>query len=188
MTLLNFVFPILFLLVIAFSIWGAFERSRFTRFEGDLKRGLMIWADPLPWETRQFLEAMVEPIQTERGFIRKEGRQVLIAPQQAARSLFRRGDRWVYIIYINLSDPNSQLELRMPWSTLISMVILAPIILATFFIGFYSTFIKQGFQFSLICLLPALVPLVFVGATLINHYRERRRLLDILHKAVNQVL
>jgi hypothetical protein len=187
LNLLNFILPILFLLVIAFSIWGAFERSCFTRFEGSLKRGIMIWADPLPWETRQFLETMVEPIYTEQGFIRKEGREVLVAPQKTAWSLFRRRDQWVYTLYINLSDPHSQLELRMPWSTLISMIILVPIILATFLIGFYSSFIKQGFQFSLFCLLPALVPLIFVAATLINHYRERRRLLDMLHNAVNKI-
>jgi hypothetical protein len=75
---LSYFVPFFILFFSVFMMWNLFEHSRFTRFEGNLKRGVKIWVEPLPWETHQWLEMMPADFQDKQGFIRKEGREVLI--------------------------------------------------------------------------------------------------------------
>lgn len=184
MNLLTSFFPLFFVAVLGLALWSLYEQSRFTRTEGNTKRGVMVWAEPISWETRDFLETLPPITRYNNGFIRKQGREVLIAEERSFWQTFLvRRRQWAYVGYVNLSAPDRRLEFRMPVSTLASLVIVIPIILIISF-GFFPIFFRDGFQFSPFCLFPIIFLAIFVGSILFNHYRERRRLLDILNQAM----
>ena len=184
MDLLGFLFLFYAFAVIVVILWSSYDQRRFTRFEGNIKRGMMIWSDPLPWETRQFLESMSTPIRYDQSFIREEGREILISEEESKWSLFSWRTKWVYVAYINLNSPESRIEFRMPWSSLISMVLQVLFVGILFsgspfgHISIFSLARIGCFLLIFLAILAVLIP--------INHYRERKRLLDILNQAMGQ--
>ncbi len=175
-----YLFPLLILLMVGLSLWSLVDRQRFTRFEGDLKRGLMVWTEPLTWDMRQFLEMMPPSLRLGDGFIRKEYTEVLVSKEQSFwNSLFTgRREYLRYVAYINLSAPESRIELRLPYSTLAMLVVNF-----MFFLIFFSF---MAFYVSLplfVWLFPLLFLAIFVGSIIFNHRRERTYLLKLLNQA-----
>jgi hypothetical protein len=187
MELFGIFFPFFFILIFAFAIWNWLEQSRFTRFDGNLKRGVMIWADSLSWETRQWLEAIPATFQNQQGFIRKEGREILIVTAEPRLwGIFSRRRRWPYIAYANLAEAESRIEFRLPWSILASLVILTPLVFTFFLVNFFRVFFRNGFELAWSCFFPAIFLVIMFASILYNHHRERKRLLDFLKRATEQ--
>lgn len=175
-----YLFPLLIVFIIGLSLWSLYDRQRFTRFEGSLKRGFMIWTEPLTWDMRQFLETMPPSMRLGEGFIRKEYTEVLAAREQGFWSSLFAGRREYlrYVAYINLSAPESRIELRLPYSTLAMMVVNF-----MYFLLFFS-FMAFSFELPLfIWLFPLLFLAIFIGSIMFNHHRERKYLLTLLNQA-----
>lgn len=175
-----YLFPLLIVFIIGSSLWSLYDRQRFTRFDGSLKRGFMIWTEPLTWDMRQFLETMPPSLRLGEGFIRKEYTEVLVSREQGFwNSLFTgRREYLRYVAYINLSAPESRIELRLPYSTLVMMAIN--------FIYFLLFFSFMAFSFELplfVWLFPLLFLAIFLGSIMFNHHRERKYLLTLLNQA-----
>lgn len=175
-----YLFPLLILFIIALSLWSLYDRQRFTRFEGDLKRGLMIWAEPLTWDMRQFLETMPPSLRLGDGFIRKEYTEILVSRERGFWSSFFTGRREYlrYVAYINLSAPESRIELRLPYSTLVMMIV------NFLYIVLFFSFTAFSFDLPLfIWLFPLIFMAIFLGSIIFNHNRERKYLLTLLNQA-----
>jgi hypothetical protein len=183
----NFPFPffILLLLLVSliFSVWNLAERRTFLRFEGNLKRGVMIWTDPLAGEMRQWLETMPADFRDKQGFMRKEGREVLVVVENRPLwGIVNRRRQWPYIGYINLAEPQSQLEFRILWSNLFLWLVLIPSLFVAFFVTFAYPYLRHGFELVLPCFFPFIVLIFLVGSIWFNHYQERKRLLAFLNR------
>lgn len=173
---------------LALSLWSLYEQQRFNRFEGNIRRGVRVWAEPLTWETRQFLETLGDSVRDGRWFVRKEGHEVLIGEERNIWSSFwSRRNALRYVGYINLSAPESRIELRAPLSSLVAS--LFGLVTAFVVIWFFFTFtglVSDG-RFSLfsifLWLFPLFILVTFGISTVINHQLERRRLLGILSRA-----
>ena len=177
-------FPCFFVAMLGLIGWSFYEQSRFTRVEGDIKRGLMVWAEPLSWETRQALEALLGTTTYNDGFIRKEGSEVLVAARRSFwQAFFSRRNRLTYVGYVDLRLPQPQLEWRVAWSTLVSLVVGMAFLLVILF-SFFLIPLQKGFQLSFECVFPLIFLAIFVGSIWFNHYRERKRLWDILNRAM----
>jgi hypothetical protein len=171
-------------LVIVLAICFVFDQRRLTRPEGNLKRGVMIWAETLSWETRQALETLPPGItQRNNGFVRKEGSEVLISAQQSFWQAFlSRRDRLNYIGYVDLRSPEIRLELRVAWSMLVSVVVSFGFILILFSIP-----LQKGSLLSVECVFSPIFLVIFIGAYWFNYYRERKLLLDILNQVTGKI-
>ncbi len=174
-------FPVFIITIIGLGFWSLYELTRFTRPDGKVKRGIKVWSEPISWETCRFLETLPPITRYERGFILIEGREVLIAEERSFWQFGRRRRQLPYVAYVNLSEPENRIEFRMPGSTLASLLVTLLFFLI-FFANFF-TFFRNGFQVS-ICLFPAIFLAIFIGSVVFNHYRERKRLLDILDQAM----
>ena len=93
----------------------AVEATRFIQYDGRMKRGLKIGADPLPSEMEYSLRHLSNDItdHVTVAFIKKRGAAVLIQPVPRLRY---RG-LW-YVGYIDLSAEQPRIEYRAPISTL----------------------------------------------------------------------
>ena len=170
------------------SLWGLVEQQRFNRFEGNIRRGVRLWAEPLAWETRQFLETLAGSVRDERWFVRKEGSEVLVGEERGFWSSFwARRNALRYVGYINLSSPESRIELRAPLSSLVSSLfgLAAAFFVIWYFFTFTGLLTSDGFSlFSvLLWLFPLFILVTFAISTIISHQLERRRLLGILNQA-----
>jgi hypothetical protein len=185
MDTLSSIFPYLIILLILLSLWGLYDRYRFTHFEGNLKRGVMIWAEPLTWQTRQFLDSLPSSLQGEQSFIRKEYNEALIVEKRLSQtSIFSRRRNYLpCVAYVNLSAPESQIELRTSFFTLVSLTLNL-----TFFFIFFANFFSSGFPLSTpaIWILPVIFLSIFIGSLLFEFYRARRRLLNFLDQMMSQ--
>lgn len=181
-TLFPLLFPAIFFLFIPLAIWSWVEQSRFSRFEGPLKRGVTIWAESLSWETRNFLESLFESQRYGNGFIRVEGRELLIGEERSMWASMSRRNQMPYVGYVSLSAPESRLEFRTPISTLISTA-LSFLIFLFILVGFTGVFSGSGISlFGFI--LPLVFLLIFAGSLWFNHRRRRGRVLEILDQAM----
>lgn len=186
MGLFNYFAPFFILFVLILTGWNFLDQSRFTRFEGNLKRGFMVGADPLSWETRQWLETLPPHFRSQRGFMRKEGREVLIvAKEPPLWGIFNRRRQWPYIAYINLAGPESQLEFRTPWSILAIWLGLIPG-LFLFLLGDFQRIFFRNVELAWPCVFPFIFFAFLVGSIWLYHSRERKRLLDFLNWAISQ--
>lgn len=177
-------FPYLIFLVIMLNLWILYDRYQFTRFEGNLKRGLMIGAIPLSWETRQFLDSLPSVLQIEQSFIRKEYNEVLIVEKLSfLESLFSRRSNVPCIAYVNLSDPNSRIEYRTSLSALVSLILGL-----TLFFTLAAVFFSMGLPISspVFWILAVIFPFLAIGSFLFEIYRAHRRLLKFLERAMSQ--
>jgi hypothetical protein len=177
-------------LIIGLTVWSLYDQHRFRSFEGDIKRGVMIWVEPISWEIRQFFENLSEPIRSDQNFIRKNGREVLImAREKPLWGIFsRRRNQWPYIGYVNLSSPDSGIELRVPWSSLIGVIFSTTILLLILFVWtIYGVFGNRSFfPISLFDFFPLIILVIFIISMWSNHNRERKRLLEFLKWAMEQ--
>jgi hypothetical protein len=108
---------------------------------------------------------------------------LIVAKRSFWQSFFSRR-QWTYVGYIDLSWPETRLELRLAWSTLISLVIGIAFMLVVLF-GFFSFSSKDDFNLSpALCIFPVFILVILVGSLWFNHYRERKRLLDILNRVM----
>ena len=183
-------FPVFFALIFVLMLWSIYDQSRFMRFEGDAKRGVMIWIEPISWEIRQFLETLAAPICSDRSFIRKDGREVLIiAPEKPLWGMFsRRRNQWPYIGYVNLSSADSGIELRVSWSSLIWLVVSSVILLIVLFFWTFSGMSWNGrfYPSSLFDFFPLIFVVIYIISMWSNHNRERKRMLEFLKWAMEQ--
>jgi hypothetical protein len=183
-------FPVFFALVLVLMVWSIYDQNRFMRFEGDVKRGVMIWVEPISWEIRQFLETLATPIRSEQSFIRKDGREVLIiAREKPLWGIFsRRRNQWPYIGYVNLSSADSGIELRVSWSSLIGLVISSVILLIVLFFWTFSGMFWNGrfYPSSLFNFFPLIFVVIYIISMRSNHNRERKRMLEFLKWAMEQ--
>lgn len=173
---------------LALSLWSVYEQQRFNRFEGSIRRGVQVRTEPLTWETRQFLENLPDSVRDERWFVRKEGSEVLIGEERGFWSSFwSRRNSLRYVGYINLSAPESMIELRAPLSSLVSSLfgLVTAIFVIWFFFNFFGLVSGDGFSlFSLfLWLFPLFILVTFAISMVVNHQLERRRLLGILNRA-----
>lgn len=173
---------------LALSVWSLYEQQRFNRFEGSIRRGVRVWAEPLTWEMRQFLENLPDSVRDERRFVRKEGNEVLIGEERGIWSYFwSRRNALRYVGYVNLSAPESRIELRTPLSSLVSSLfgLVTAFFVIWFFFNFFGLVSGDGFSlFSVfLWLFPLFILVTFAISTAISHQLERRRLLGILNRA-----
>ena len=93
----------------------AVEATRFIQYDGRMKRGLKIGADPLPSEMEYFLRHLSNDItdHVTVAFIKKRGAAVLIQPVPRLR--FRGLGVW-YVGYVDLSAEQPRIEYRAPIS------------------------------------------------------------------------
>lgn len=176
-------FPYLIFLIPVLSLWNLYDQYRFTRFEGNLKRGLMIWAEPLSWETRQFLQSLPSSVQLEQSFIRKEINEVLIVEKRSfGRSFFNWRNSLSYVGYVNLSTLENQIEFRTPLATLISLTVSLIVILF-----FLQLFYRSGASLPVFMwFLPVIILLMYIGSYISNLHQERKRILNLLNRAMRQ--
>ncbi|MBI1877967.1 MAG: hypothetical protein HYR94_07035 [Chloroflexi bacterium] len=179
-------FPYFIALVVVLNLWAAYDQYRFMRFDGNLKRGLMVGTEPLTWEMRQFLETLPSSVRYDQGFIRKEINEVLIAGQKPGWSrFFQRRNSMPHLAYINLSDPQNQIEFRASFSFLISVTVGVLFFLLIFFDIFLRS--SDGFELPLfLWFFPVIILGLMVGSIVFSHHRERKRLLAILRQAMEQ--
>jgi hypothetical protein len=185
MDTLSTIFPYLIILLILLSLWGLYDRYRFTHFEGNLKRGVMIWAEPLTWQIRQFLDSLPASLQVEQSFIRKEYSEALIVEKQSSQtSIFsRRRGHLPCVAYVNLSAPESQIELRTSFFTLVSLTLNL-----IFVFIFFANFLSFGFLLATpaIWIVPVIFLFIFIGSFLYEFYQARQRLLKFLERVMSQ--
>lgn len=172
--------------VIATLIWSQFENVRFTRFDGPVKRGVRIGSEPLSPELHQFLETLADPIRYERSFIRKEGREVLIAEEKSFWMIFGRENLWTYIAYVNLDALERRVEFRLTWVTLAFVFLLVPCILI-----FFSSFLESFWNvFGSYTLCFVLISIAFlglgIGSNFLHYKVARLHLLTLLNLAMEQ--
>lgn len=180
-TLLS-IFPYLIILLILLGLWSLYDHYQFTRFEGNLKRGVMIWTDPLAWQTRQFLDSLPASLQIERSFIRKEYNEVLIMEKQSfLKSFFSRRNRFPCIAYVDLSALEGRIEFRTSFSTLVSLTVGLML-----FFAFAAALFSMGLPVTFPCFLLVIFPLISIGSFLFELYRLRRRLLNFLDQVMSQ--
>jgi hypothetical protein len=184
MNLFDGFFPIFMITIIGLGFWNLYELTRFTRPDGQAKRGVKIWSESISWETCRILETLPTLTRYERGFILIEGREVLIAEERSFWQFGRRRRQLPYVAYINLSEPENRLEFRVPVSILATLIVTLSFFLI-FFTNFF-TFFGNDFQNPLGCLFPTIFLTIFISSILYNHYRERKRLLDILDQIKTQ--
>jgi hypothetical protein len=176
--------PCFVVLIAGLAIWNVFDQSRFIRAEGNLKRGVMIWANILMGETCQALEALPSGVtQSHDGFVRKEGGEVLVVVQP---SFWGRHGRRMYVGYVNLHSPEIQLELRLAWSTLIS-VMMAPVFILIFFINLFTSSLPKGQLAAVGGVFLLIFLTVFIGSLWFSFYRERKSLRAILDQAARSI-
>jgi hypothetical protein len=178
-------FPYFISLIIVLNLWSFYDHYRFTRFEGNLKRGLMIWTDPLSWEIRQLLDSLPPSLKVDQSFIRKENNEVLIVENLPSQKYFsfQRQSYFPYIAYVDLSVPESRIEFRTSFSTFPLLII----VLISFFI-FFPNFpsgvfpiASPGFWILLVVFL-----FIFIGSFIWEFYRVRQRLLKFLDQVMSQ--
>ena len=151
-------------------IWDIYTQLSFTKAKGKLQRGLKVWSQHLSSDKRRFLERYPEVNQTEKKFILRQDREVIISE---ARGWTGR-DSWPYIGYINLGMPESRIQFRMPWSSFIFWVIA----FVLFLMVVLPDFLSGNFTFPTVLLVALISWVVF------SHYRERKRILGILNQAM----
>jgi len=173
-----FVFIVIF---IGLALWNFFEQRRLGSTEGEAKRGVRVWVDSLSWETCQKLESLPPITEVKDGFIRKDGREVLIAEEHPIISFGKNRQRLRYIGYINLSDPDSRIEFRTTLSGLLSSVF-GLLFVLWIFSNFFLGIPKNGFPLFFI-LFPLVFLAIYVGSFVYNHYQERKRIMKILNRA-----
>ena len=104
----------------------AVEATRFIRYDGRMKRGLKVGAEPLPSEMEHFLRHLSNDItdHVTAVFIKKRGVAVLIQP---VPRLYYRGFGVWYVGYVDLSAEQPRIEYRAPISaTLASNCLRSP--------------------------------------------------------------
>ena len=184
-TLFPLIIPAFFLLVIPLTVWSIYEQRQFGRVEGAIKRGVMIWAEPLSWEKRAFLESLFELKRYGSGFIRVEGREVLIGEERSMWESMGRRNNIPYVGYISLSAPESRLEFRVPVSTLVSTA-LSLLIFFLVMLTFTGVF-RDGFISIFFFIFPLIFLLIFASSIWFNHRRRRGRILEILDQAMQKM-
>jgi hypothetical protein len=181
----NGFFPLFIIIIIGLGLWGFYEMSRFTRPDGNIKRGVKIWSKPLSWEAGQLLETLPRLTRYNRSFILTKGREVLIATERPFWQTGRRDRRIPLIGYVNLNEPETRLEFRMPLSALVTLIFITFVVLI-FAANLFMVLRRDLFGFSFLWLLPFVFLVVYIGVLWHNYYRERNHLLDILDQAMAQ--
>lgn len=100
------------------------EATRFIQYDGRMKRGLKIAAEPLPSEMEYFLRHLSNDItdHVTAVFIKKRGVAVLIQP---VPRLYGQGFGGWYVGYVDLSAEQPRIEYRAPISaTLLLLAIM----------------------------------------------------------------
>ncbi len=195
MNKLNFWSASLFLLLFTFfgfllgvlNLWIFYELWYFTHLKGKMRRGVVIGRQSLTWEIHQFLVTLPTTVlYFEQHFIRKEGSEILIAEERSFWWNFwlRGGANWPYVVYVNLSMSENQLEFRVSLAYIVSLII-SPFIMLCPLIWFLTVISTYNFRIPIILwlLVPTILLAMFVSSILFNHYRERNRLLNILNRA-----
>src|SRR6185436_17994136 len=116
-------------------------------------------------------------VQNDQEFIRKEISEVLIVGQRWGFSrFFGRRNSMPHIAYVNLSDPQNQIEFRVPFSVLVSLTVGTLFFLLIFSNIFLIS--PDNFQLPLfVWFFPVIFIGIMVGSIIFNHKRERKRLL-----------
>jgi len=177
----NYYFPIFIVVIIGLTLWNLFEQKRMTRTKGAIQRGVRVWADPISWETRQKLEILPPLTEIEGGFIRKEGREVLIVEKRPGISFGQRRRGIRYVGYINLSDPDSRIEFRTALSSLLIFIFSLMFVL-WFFSEFFLSVSRENFSLFYI-LVPLVFLIMFTGSYFYNHYQERKQIMKLFNRA-----
>ncbi len=124
-------FVLSIILSVFFAIWASFEISSLTRHEGKIKRGIKIWQKPLKEKHKNYLLSVstdvveikkVLSFDVKVGFIRVKKNEAIIRYRR-----FVLGKLWLYIGYVNFSNPESVLEFR---SSLPMFLMLSPFIVS----------------------------------------------------------
>ncbi len=180
-------FPVVLFLVIVIGLrlWSVYERHRFRNFDGPMRRGVRIWTVPLDLEILHFLDTLPHTIRDEADYIRTENREILISVDETRTfwgNLFGNRRRLVYVGYVDLRASDRQLQLRMPLSDAIWIVIwlLAVIVIFPILIIRTSTGPSLVFVFIIIAFLVSIV------SFWIAHNSERKRIVTILEQAFSQ--
>ena len=183
MEFFDYYIPASIIVIIGLALWNFFEQRQLGRTEGSLKRGIRVWAEKLSWETCQKLESLPSIIDVEDGFVRKEGREVLITEKLPVISFGQRRRGIRYVGYINLSDPDSRIEFRTALAGLLTFVFILIFVLLSFSI-FFSSISRENLPLFVI-LFPLIFLIMFTGSLLYNHYQERKRVMKLLNQVVN---
>jgi hypothetical protein len=161
--------------VIATLIWSQFDNVRFTRFDGPIKRGVRIGSEPISLELHQFLEKLSAPIRYDRSFIRKEGREVLIAEEKPLWIILGGENLWTYIAYVNLDTLERRVEFRLTWVTLTFVALVIPCILI-YFLGSLESLGNVFGSYTLCFVLIVIAFLAFGIGSIFLHYKAIRLL------------
>lgn len=154
------------------GFWDMATQKYFTDYQGKIKRGISLWRDTFTPTERRFLEGIQRLEEVDRGFIRSHNREILITEKRR----WTGRNSWPYVGYVDLSSPENKLEYRAPWS---SFIMWAAGFLALSILILSETFAEQP-------VLAIGLAVVFIGGATFIHYRERKRILSILKRAMQR--
>lgn len=174
--------PYILVVAVLLAVWSLYARQQFGRFDVRLKRGVRVWSEALTPERRQWLAALSGSVWHGAEYIRREGAEILISEDEKYSfwgSFFGRKKVLVYIGYVNLALGPSRLELRMPLPDAIGLsLLLAGGLGLTGYLFLNPN--GEGWPGFLGPGLPAGGTIFLLASIVLNHFRERKRLLDIL--------
>jgi hypothetical protein len=150
----------------------------FTQAEGEFRRGVKVWSKPLTSDERSFFEEIPDTIQSGKIFILKRNNEVIIS--QARR--WSRYDLWYYIGYVHLGIPPRQLQLRMSWSG-VSLLVTAYLLML---LSFIPRLFIMGLESKYELIIPFGAIFGLGAWIVIQHYREKALILDILSQVLSQ--
>jgi hypothetical protein len=138
------------------------------RFNGNMKRGILIWRESLTAEQKRALRSLLQDyIEPKTGeFIKRQQNSVLIQPVRIKQW---HGGAFPYVGYVDLGVRNAKIEYRIPISSSILLF------------AFVST--VSYFVFSQLKGFPALVFLFVLFYW--NHVSQRKSIHKLIARAVN---
>lgn len=178
-----FLFLVIAIVQFVSRVWTIFEERKLARLEGAAKRGVKVWTETIDKEIVELLRAIPHTLQLQEKFIYKDDSEVLIGEHR--RIFFPRG---MYVGYMDLNTSENRLEYRVAVSRFIERVITVMLLLFIV-ISFWIWFFIIGiFELALMgSIFWLFIIAVFLIGTVVQHYRERRRLLGIVNQAKNLV-
>jgi hypothetical protein len=173
---------------ISSGLWTVYEEKRMTRLKGKTKRGIKVWTEVLDKDIFEFLRTLPNTIFFDEKFIYKYGSGMLIG--EIRRVFFPRG---IYLGYVDLDRSKGQIEYRVAKSRLIFTISTFVMISAVFV--FFGLILFSLWWFSEAELLqlgtmcftfPLFLLILFSVSILFIHWRDRKRLFEIINRAKNK--
>jgi hypothetical protein len=120
----------IFIAMLAWPFWSILEMRSHVSRAGRMKRGVRIWAEPLPADIKRFLQRIPDDgIYGSAGaFLKKRDNTVLVQPHPmktwwGIRVRVGKGGSLPYVAYIDLRTKEPKIQYRVPISSFLFFVL-----------------------------------------------------------------